>query len=186
MLRLYCRLQVTACYFPFQFSAQFQRYRRPLRRQLKRPPCVTQPSHSVTATLLLPYTTTPLFFPGQPGISSTICKQSAPRSREITTPAPHHSIFTGRMLFLTPNRQCQSTECSSLSHCISCATRQRRILRSPHESCDDSHTSVVPWVEKIRRAYTSFKAVRTEVTSQNPWLRYDRHFVGKTWHSVWN
>ena len=22
----------------------------------------------------------------------------------------HHSIFTGRMLFLTPNQQCQSTE----------------------------------------------------------------------------
>jgi len=26
------------------------------------------------------------------------------------TPTPHHSIFTGRMLFLTPNQQCQSTE----------------------------------------------------------------------------
>ena len=25
-------------------------------------------------------------------------------------PAPHHSIFTGRMLFLTPNQKCQSTE----------------------------------------------------------------------------
>jgi len=24
--------------------------------------------------------------------------------------APHHSIFTGRMLFLTPSQQCQSTE----------------------------------------------------------------------------
>ena len=33
----------------------------------------------------------------------TICKQSAPRSRQITTPTPHHSIFTGRMLFTTPN-----------------------------------------------------------------------------------
>jgi len=31
------------------------------------------------------------------GISWIICKQSAPRSRQITTPAPHHSIFTGRM-----------------------------------------------------------------------------------------
>ena len=30
-------------------------------------------------------------------------KQSAPRSRQITTPTPHHSIFTGRMLFLTHN-----------------------------------------------------------------------------------
>ena len=29
---------------------------------------------------------------------------------DITTPTPHHSIFTGRMLFLTPNQQCQSTE----------------------------------------------------------------------------
>jgi len=37
--------------------------------------------------------------------SWTICKQSAPRSRQITTPTPHHSSFTGRMLFMTPRRQ---------------------------------------------------------------------------------
>ena len=43
-------------------------------------------------------------------ISWAICKQSAPRSRQITTPTPHHSIFTGRLLFLTPNQQRQSTE----------------------------------------------------------------------------
>jgi len=42
------------------------------------------------------------------GISWTICKQSAPRSRQITTPTPHQSIFTGRILFLMPNQQCQS------------------------------------------------------------------------------
>ena len=41
------------------------------------------------------------------GISWTTCKQSAPHSRQITTPTPHHSIFTGRMLFLTPNQRCQ-------------------------------------------------------------------------------
>ena len=34
----------------------------------------------------------------------------APRSRQMTTPVPHHSDFTGRMPFLLPNRQCQSTE----------------------------------------------------------------------------
>ena len=34
----------------------------------------------------------------------------APRSRQITTPTPHRSLFTGRMLFLTPNQQCQGTE----------------------------------------------------------------------------
>jgi len=44
------------------------------------------------------------------GISWTICKQSAPRSRQITTPTPLQSIFTGQMLFVMPNQQCQSTE----------------------------------------------------------------------------
>ena len=43
------------------------------------------------------------------GISWTICKQSAPHSIQITTSTLHHWIFTGRMLFLTPNQQCQST-----------------------------------------------------------------------------
>ena len=44
------------------------------------------------------------------GISWAIYK-SAPRSRQITMPAPHHSsVFTGRMPFLTPNQQRQSTE----------------------------------------------------------------------------
>ena len=43
------------------------------------------------------------------GISWTICKQSAPPSRQITTPTPRHSIFTCQMLFLVPNQQCQST-----------------------------------------------------------------------------
>jgi len=43
------------------------------------------------------------------GISWAICK-SALRSRQITMPAPHHSAFTGRMPFLPPNQQHQSTE----------------------------------------------------------------------------
>jgi len=44
------------------------------------------------------------------GISLAICKRSAPHSRHTATPAPHHSIFTGWMLFMMPNQQCQSTE----------------------------------------------------------------------------
>ena len=36
--------------------------------------------------------------------------KSAPRSRQITTPAPHHSVFTGRMPLLTLNQQRQSTK----------------------------------------------------------------------------
>ena len=43
------------------------------------------------------------------GISWAICK-SAPCSRQTTTPAPHHSFFTGQMPFLLPNQQRQSTE----------------------------------------------------------------------------
>ena len=31
-------------------------------------------------------------------------------TRQITTPAPHHSFFTGRMPFLPPNQQRQSTD----------------------------------------------------------------------------
>ena len=56
---------------------------------------------------------------GCSGISWTICKQSAPCSRQITTPAPHHSkLFTGQMLFLTPSQQCQSTEDWRHKQCI--------------------------------------------------------------------
>ena len=47
---------------------------------------------------------------GGSGISWTICKQSAPRSRQITTSTPHNSIFTTRMLFPMPKLLCQSTE----------------------------------------------------------------------------
>ena len=51
---------------------------------------------------------------GCSGISWTICKQSATRCRQITTPALHHSIFTGWMLVLMPSQQCQNTEGKSL------------------------------------------------------------------------
>jgi len=43
------------------------------------------------------------------GISWTICK-SAPRPRQITMPASHHSVFMGWMHFLPPSQQRQSTE----------------------------------------------------------------------------
>ena len=47
---------------------------------------------------------------GCSGISWTIYKLFAPRSRQITMPVPHHSVFTGRMPFLQPKQQRQSTE----------------------------------------------------------------------------
>jgi len=51
------------------------------------------------------------------GINWAICK-SASRSRQITMPAPHHSVFTGQMPFLSPNQQRQSTE----GMCCPCRT----------------------------------------------------------------
>jgi len=48
------------------------------------------------------------------GISWNICK-FAPHSRQITTPALHHSVFTGQIPFLPPNQQHQSTEGSALT-----------------------------------------------------------------------
>jgi len=56
------------------------------------------------------------------GISWAICK-SAPHFRQITMPTPHHSVFTGRMPFLPPIQQCQSTEGTILLYIYICTIR---------------------------------------------------------------
>ena len=43
-------------------------------------------------------------------ISWTICQSFASCYRHITVPAAYHLFFTGQMLFMTHNQQCQSTE----------------------------------------------------------------------------
>jgi len=60
------------------------------------------------------------------GVSWAICK-SAPRSRQITMPALHHSVFTNQMPFLLPNQHHQRTRDLRLPRdmfkkrlCISC------------------------------------------------------------------
>jgi len=68
------------------------------------------------------------------GIRWTICKQSAPLSRQITTPTPHHSIFTGWMLFLMPNQWDQSTECTNTNICFTRITQQVRVLQRVSEN----------------------------------------------------
>jgi len=47
---------------------------------------------------------------GCSSISWTICKQSAPRARQITTPTPRHSIFYRPGALPDAQQQCQSTE----------------------------------------------------------------------------
>ena len=65
------------------------------------------------------------------GINWAICK-SAPHSKQITMPAPHHSVFYRPDAFPAANQQCQSTE-GMMTH--KCDTKhwslnvyQRRIL----------------------------------------------------------
>jgi len=62
------------------------------------------------------------------GISWAICK-SAPRSRQITTPVPHHSVFTGRMPFLTDNKT--ETETKTVTGVLRC----RRIQATAVDVC---------------------------------------------------
>jgi len=50
---------------------------------------------------------------GCSGISWTICKQSAPRCRQIITPVPRHSIFTGWMLFLTLDQRVRALKANN-------------------------------------------------------------------------
>jgi len=45
------------------------------------------------------------------GISWTICKQSAPRSRRITSTLSLN-LFTGRMHFLSPNQSTEGKICT--------------------------------------------------------------------------
>ena len=83
------------------------------------------------------------------GISWTTCKQSAPGSRQITTAAPHHSIFTGRMLFLTPNQQCQSTESDRESRVVRrsvdvSAERRRRQTTKHAVQYELAHRQLMP------------------------------------------
>ena len=70
------------------------------------------------------------------GISWAICK-SALCSRQITMPAPHHLVFTGRMPFLPPNQQRQSTE----SMCAAVASSNR--LQQTRQKCTRQAMSTI-------------------------------------------
>ena len=90
------------------------------------------PADAIATHCLLTDTRLTAFFPGLPRWAGTrnvnpiwillnqetvsgssiswAIRKSAPRSRQITMPAIHHSLFTGRMPFLPPNQHRQSTE----------------------------------------------------------------------------
>ena len=59
------------------------------------------------------------------GISWAICK-SAPRSRQITTPAPTTQFFSGQMPFLPSNQQRQSSEGNQLNQQLKMENRKSK------------------------------------------------------------
>ena len=98
---------------------------------------------------------------GGSGISWAICK-SAPRSRQITTPTLHHSIFTGQIPFLPPNQQWQSTEGRSMCPWM---TRLHidRCLCSADLCRSVSHSTLVGGASVRCRALPPGKPARTDV-----------------------
>ena len=92
-----------------------------------------------------------------------ICK-SALRSRQIATPAPYHSVFTGRMPFLSPNQQCQSTEGSKKHWRPSNPSMSRKCgLLSKHNKCTHFSTQKTCEISIVFALFT--KHVRMECRS---------------------
>jgi len=72
---------------------------------------------------------------GSSGISWSICKSSAPHSRQIIMPASHHPVFTGRMPFLPPNKQHLGTEDTGCSQGKQSHLQWSLICTSATDSC---------------------------------------------------
>jgi len=88
------------------------------------------------------------------------------RSRQTTTPAPHHSVFTRWMPFLLPNQQCQSTEGTGTVFYI---TEQRE--KAISESCSISTVShlvskyMIAWTEPEMAKNRALPVIRLQATA---------------------
>ena len=99
-------------------------------------------------------------FLGRNGISWTICKQSAPRSKQITTPTLHHSIFYKPDPLSGAHQQCQSTEGISIltveKNCLVLAANVQSA------SCSAS------WHPRLRQSVESAHAVNSTDANERP------------------
>jgi len=82
---------------------------------------------------------------------------SAPSSRQTTTPAPHHSVFTGRMPFLPPNQQHQSTK----DH-VAYSKKSSPSHRPPQQSGCGNQQSMVENICRMNKDLASSKKVDYE------------------------
>ena len=94
-------------------------------------------------------------------ISWTIRKQS--RSRQITTPTPHHSIFTGPMLFLTPNQQCQITEGTGNYH-LKFIPHISNYVNMTHTHQFNGALSRTTWVGRYQKGNTNLDFTEATAT----------------------
>ena len=96
-------------------------------------------------------------------------------------------------------RRLEMSEIVFAPYLISCGTRRRGYYRNSglvlnrSEDCHHTFTAKhlfvlkLPLVSLQRSTTASFSDnTQGKMTSQNLWSRYDRHFVGITWHNVWN
>ena len=105
------------------------------------------------------------------GISWTICKQSAPHTRQISTSTPHHSIFTGQMLFLMPNQQCQRTKDNDATKEIKQITHYK--LHVPSWIQKDVHSHTYPRLFNCNGVIDRVKFLGPTHTrlDNGPWFR---------------
>ena len=104
------------------------------------------------------------------GISWAICN-SASRSRQTTTPAPYHSVFTGRMPFLPPNQQRQSTGGNSLRKIKRERSRVRRSIADSQRPDTRGSSSI-----RVRdRRLLCSDATRRDATRRDATRRATQH-----------
>jgi len=91
--------------------------------------------------------------------------QSAPRSRQITTPTAGHSVFTGRMLFLTPNQQCQSTEAIKREGFLNCSMLcyVRQLCTVIYTQMRGVHTVIASVQDNLAKGYIAAPIVYSVV-----------------------
>ena len=120
------------------------------------------------------------------GIKWAICK-SAPRSRQRTMPAPHHSCFTGRKPFLPPSQQRQSTE-GTVAHIDSMKTHLSYMVwpvrRCPGQCC---RRAPAGWrtAGRTRRCGHRRKTPASHSRDWRPTAGNSRASVSHTHHRGW-
>ena len=103
------------------------------------------------------------------GISWAICK-SAPRSGQITTPAPHHSVFYRPVPILPPNQQRQSTEGKYFP-----LRRSPKLATARRSRCqqNSSSSTVEPYDNRRRRRWIR-AALAARRRSRDNWPGWPR------------